>query len=345
MANQTTAAVVAAIIIIAVIAFAIGYYVKKPTPPPPGPTKVKIAFIFPGNVGDTAWNEAGYKGMLAFAAKHAGEIEYTWVQGVYDPAQIRPQIESYISQGYNLIVGLGFQFGKPMYDVAQNLSADQDVYFLAIAGAPQYISSRVSVADVRTDESGFVSGYLMIKMSQTKQVAFVAGMKVAELARSEVGQRSGIQYAGYDPDEVYHVDYVGDFHDVTKAKTETMGIIDQYNVDVVKAMGDGCQLGAISAAKEKKVYALMSGTYHPEVYPDGVLMYEVWHWEAVYEEWYQDYKNGNLSANGGKLYWLSMENGGLEIVNGITPSDLWSEVMDLVGKIKAGQIDTGFTPE
>ena len=89
----------------------------------------------------------------------------------------------------------------------------------------------------------------------------------------------------------------------------------------------------------------MSGTYHPEVYPDGILMYEVWHWEAVYEEWYQDYKNGNLSANGGKLYWLSMENGGLEIINGITPSDLWSEVLDLVDKIKAGQIDTGFTPE
>ena len=132
---------------------------------------------------------------------------------------------------------------------------------------------------------------------------------------------------------------------MTKAKTETMGIIDQYNVDVVKAMGDGCQLGAISGAKEKGVYALMSGTYHPEVYPDGVLMYEVWHWEAVYEEWYQDYKNGNLAANGGKLYWLSFENGGLEIVNGVTPTDLWSEAMELVNEIKAGQIDTGFTPE
>ncbi len=344
MANKTTAVLVAAIIIIAIIAFFVGYY-YRPSPPPPAEKKIKIAFIFPGNVGDTAWNEAGYKGMLAFVAKHAGEVEYTWVQGVYDPAQIRPQIETYVSQGYNLIVGLGFQFGKPMHDVAANLSADQDVYFLAIAGAPQYISDRVSIADVRTDESGFVSGYIMIKMSQTKQVAFVAGMAVAELTRSETGQRKGIEYAGYDPNEVYHVDYVGDFHDVTKAKTETIGIIDQYGVDVVKAMGDGCQLGAISAAKERGVYALMSGTYHPEVYPDGVLMYEVWHWEAVFEEWYQDYKDGTLASQGGKTYWLSMENGGLEIVNGITPSDLWNEAMDLVNKIKAGQIDTGFTPE
>lgn len=348
ISKQALIIIVAVVVIIAAIAgWAFGT-LTKPTPPPttppptsPTPAKVRMAFIFPGSITDTAWNEAGYRGMEAFRGKHP-EVEIAWVQGVYDPAQIESTIRSYAEQGYDLIVGLGFQFGEPMAKLAKEYP---NVYFLAIAGAPQYIGPRVSVADVRTDQSGFLTGYLAIKMSKTKHVAFVAGMAVAELSRSEIGQRAGITYAGYNPDEVLHVHYVGDFHDVPKAKLATTALIEENNVDVVKAMGDGCQLGAISAAREKKVYAMMSGTYHPEVYPEGTIMFEVWHWEVVLEEWYNDYITGELEK-GGKLYWLSLENGGIEIVpgQGTVPEDLWNEILELRDKIIAGEIDTGFKP-
>jgi len=341
LVSKTTVGVVIAIIVVAAVFLAIGYYMRGPAPA--APEKVKMAFIFPGSITDTAWNEAGYRGMEAFRGKHP-EVEIAWVQGVYDPAQIEAQIRSYIEQGYKLIVGQGFQFGEPMARIAQEYP---DVYFLAVAGAPEYVGPQVSVADVRTDQSGFLSSYLAIKMSETKQVAFVAGMAVAELSRSEVGQRAGIEYAGYNPDEVLHVHYVGDFHDVPRAKLATTSLIEQYNVDVVKAMGDGCSLGAISGAKEKGVYAMMSGTFHPEVYPEGTVMFEVWHWEVVYEQWYNDYISGRLKSEGGKTYWISLENGGIEILpgQGTVPEDLWAEIEDLEAKIKAGQIDTGFTPE
>jgi basic membrane protein A len=345
--SPITTKTLALVVIVAIIAITlgvlIGYYISKPAEvtTPTAPAKVKMAFIFPGSVTDTAWNEAGYRAMEAFRGKHP-EVEVAWVQGVYDPAQIESTIRSYVQQGYNLVVGVGFQFGEPMAKIAKEVSGD--VYFLAIAGAPQYIGPRVSVADVRTDQSGFIVGYLMAKLSKTKSMAFVAGMAVAELSRSEVGQRKGILYAGYNPDEVYHVYYVGDFHDVVKAKLGTSSLIEQYRVDVVKAMGDGVQLGAISAAREKGVYVSMSGTYHPEIYPEGTFLYEVWHWEVVFEQWYQDYKSGALK-NGGKIYWLSLENGGLELISGpIVPGDLWSEVQSLIEKIKKGEIDTGFKP-
>lgn len=344
MSPLTTRSIIVLILIIAVVAGVIGwitatmYYGRQAAPTP---TRVKMAFIFPGSVTDTAWNEAGYRAMEAFRGRHP-EVEIAWVQGVYDPAQIESTIRSYIAQGYKLIVGVGFQYGEPMAKIAKEYP---DVYFLAIAGAPQYIGPRVSVADVRTDQSCFLQGYLAVKMSKTKQVGFVAGMAVAELSRCEIGLREGIKYAGYNPNATLHVVYVGDFHDVPRAKLSTTALIDQFNVDVIKAMGDGCQLGAISAAREKRVYVMMSGTYHPEIYPEGTLAFEVWHWEAVFEEWYQDYLKGELATKG-KIYWLSLENNGLELVpgQGLVPSDLWNEVLTLANKIKSGEISTGFTP-
>ncbi len=341
---------IAAIIIIIIIGGLAYYFMQRPgggatgtTTTTQAPERVKMAFIFPGSVTDTAWNEAGYRGMMAFQGKHP-DVEIAWVQGVYDPAQIESQIRSYIQQGYKLIVGLGFQFGEPMAKLAKEYD---DVYFLAVAGSPDYVGPQVSVADVRTDQSCFVAGYLAIKLSESKSVAFVGGMAVAELTRCEVGMRHGIRYAGYDDNETLHVTYIGDFHDVTKSKLATTALIEQYNVDVVKAMGNGCQLGAISAAKEAGVYAMMSGTYHPEVYPDGTVLFEVWHWEAVFEEFYNDYVNGVLQSQGGKIYWLSMNNGGLELVynKGLIPDDLFNDVKNVEQKVLNGEVETGFTPE
>jgi len=86
---------------------------------------------------------------------------------------------------YNLVVGVGFQFGEPMAKIAMEVSSG--VYFLAFTGTLQYIGARVNVVDVRTDQSGFIVGYLMAKLSKSKSMAFVAGMAVAELSRGEVG--------------------------------------------------------------------------------------------------------------------------------------------------------------
>ncbi|MEM1822075.1 MAG: BMP family ABC transporter substrate-binding protein [Zestosphaera sp.] len=119
--------VIAVVVIIAIVAGLTGYYVATLTRPPIT-ERVKIAFIFPGSVTDTAWNEAGYRAMEAFRGRHP-EVDIAWVQGVYDPAQIESTIRSYVEQGFNLIIGVGFQFGEPMAKIAGEVT--REVYFLA----------------------------------------------------------------------------------------------------------------------------------------------------------------------------------------------------------------------
>ncbi|MEM0474594.1 MAG: BMP family protein [Zestosphaera sp.] len=333
--------VIAVVVIIAIVAGLTGYYVATLTRPPIT-ERVKIAFIFPGSVTDTAWNEAGYRAMEAFRGRHP-EVDIAWVQGVYDPAQIESTIRSYVEQGFNLIIGVGFQFGEPMAKIAGEVT--REVYFLAIAGAPQYKGPKVSVGDVRTDQSCFVAAYIASKVTKTGHIGYVAGMAVAELSRCEIGLRKGLEYVGLNPDQVLHVVYTGDFHDVPKAKLATTALVEQYRVDVVKTMGDGCQLGGISGAKDAGVYVMMSGTYHPEIYPEGLLLAEIWDWSVIFEQFYQDYLSGKLKTAGGQEYWLSLENGGLKLASGgALPSEIWSSAQEIINKIISGQISTGFTP-
>jgi len=336
---------VAIVVVVAIVAGVTGYYIASISRPSPtattSPTQISIAFIFPGSITDTAWNEAGYQSMLSFVGSHP-EVKYAWVQGVYDPTQIISIAKSYAQQGFKLIIGVGFQFGPPFAQIA---SQTPGVYYLAIAGAPQYVGPQVSGANIRTDQSCFVEGWIAIQISKTKQIGYVAGMNVSELGLCEIGLRNGIKYAGYNPDQVLHVVYTGDFHDVTKAKLATESLIQQYHVDVIKSMGDGVQLGAISAVKEfPGVLIMPSSTYHPELYAEQLLVGEVWDWSAVYSQFYNDYLSGKL-AQGGQYYWANLANGGIKLVQGSAcPSDLWSKAQDIIKGIVNGTISTGFTP-
>jgi len=81
-----------------------------------------------------------------------------------------------------------------MTKIAKGVSGD--VYFLAFTGTLQYIGARVSVVDVRMDQSGFIIGYLVAKLSKGKSMAFVAGMAVAELSRGEGAREWGFYTLG-----------------------------------------------------------------------------------------------------------------------------------------------------
>ncbi|MEM3522720.1 MAG: BMP family protein [Candidatus Bathyarchaeia archaeon] len=329
--------IVAAIIIVLIIGIGIGYLAMQltaPPPPPPTPKVLRLAMILPGRIDDTSWNQAGYESLMRVKGKLGPEIEIAWVEGVYDPADIVPALRSYAEKGYDLIIGHGFQFAEP---ITKTVAPEYPkVSFLAIAGWGAGPNSHY--ADVRTDQTGYLFGYLAAKMTKTGKIGYIAGLEVAELARFAKGYVKGAK--AVNPNIDIRVVYVGDFHDVSGAK-ETAISMANAGVDVIATMGDGVQLGAILGCKEKGVYIIGSATDISTLAPDLVLTSGMWYWDAVIEEWINDYKAGIL---GGKAYWADLKNGGLRVklpLNPVVPEDVQKEFLELQEKIIKGEIDTG----
>jgi basic membrane protein A len=290
--------------------------------------------ILPGRIDDTAWNQAGYESLMRVKGKLGPEIEIAWVEGVYDPADIVPALRSYAEKGYDLIIGHGFQFAEPITKIVA--PEYPKVSFLAIAGWGAGPNSHY--ADVRTDQTGYLFGYLAAKMTKTGKIGYIAGLEVAELARFAKGYIKGAK--AVNPKIDIRVVYVGHFHDVSGAK-ETAISMANAGVDVIATMGDGVQLGAILGCKEKGVYIIGSATDVSKLAPDLVLTSGMWYWDAVIEQWINDYKAGIL---GGKAYWADLKNGGLKVklpLNPVVPEDVQKEFLEIQEKIIKGEIDTG----
>ena len=109
------------------LALVVGCTAPPPATQAPAPTQaaaapaakpVKVALILPGRADDVSWNQAAYEGMQSAVKNAKVPVELKVVEQVYDPVSIEPALRDYAQQGYDLIIGHGFQFQEPIIKVA-----------------------------------------------------------------------------------------------------------------------------------------------------------------------------------------------------------------------------------
>jgi len=360
--NKKTIAAVAIVVII-IVAGAAFYLTQKPTVPATNTSitesmtsaPMKIALIMPGRTDDLAWNQASYNSFEDLLTNRNEGINTCgcWVQNHQESAQIQADVRDFVSKGYNLIIGSGFEFQIPIQEIAPQYP---NTNFLVIAGWNNSLPN-LAIADVRTDQTGYILGYLAGKMSHTNKLGYVMRARVADRARFEPNfaqgahdANSNITYTygplpgggnGIQPGGSISVVAVGDFHDLQGAKSDAELMASQ-GADVIATMGDGVVLGTIEGAIEKNVYLIGNGVDIADNPPVGaeklVLGSGSWKWDAVMKQWLADVAAGKTNGK----YWANLQTGGLEIelnTNNV-PAAVQQEVMTIASQVQSGQIQT-----
>lgn len=371
MSNQSKnmKTIAALVIVIIVVIAGVAYYLTQ-APAGPGTTmtvtettsasvstteQVKIAMILPGRIDDLAWNQAGYNSFTDLLTSYGEGINTCgcWVQNHMEKAQIQADVRDFVSKGYKIIIGHGFEFQVPMQELAPQYP---DVSFLVIGGWDNSLTN-LAIADVRTDQTGYVLGYLAGKMTQSNKIGYIMGARVAELARFEPNFAKGASDAnpkiiysygelpgggnGIKPGGSISVVAVGDFHDLQGAKADAELMASQ-GVDVLAVMGDGVVRGAIEGAIDKNIKLIGNGINIADAPPVGaeklVLASGSWKWDAVMKAWLADVSAGKRNSK----YWADLLNGGLEVElnKDNVPSALQQEVSGVLDKVKSGEVET-----
>ena len=316
---------------------------------------LKIAMILPGRIDDLAWNQAGYTSFEELLTAQGQGINTCgcWIQNHQEKAQIEADIADLASKGFNLIIGHGFEFQVPAQEVAPNYP---NVNFLVIGGWNNTLPN-LAIADVRTDQTGYVLGYLAGTMTKTDKIGYIMGARVAELARFEPNFAKGAHDAnamitytygplpgggnGIQPGGSISVVAVGDFHDLQGAKADAELMASQ-GIDVIATMGDGVVLGTIEGAIDKNVSLIGNGVDIANNPPIGaeklVLGSGSWKWNAVFTQWLSDVAGGKRNGK----YWAGFDNAGLEVelnANNV-PAAVVTKIQSIEAQVKSGQITT-----
>ena len=224
----------------------------------------KIGFLMSGAINDSAWCAIAYAELQNMKA--AGH-EAAYTENV-EAAAIEENLRTYANEGYNLIIGHGFEFGDPVLLIADEYP---DTYFFVTGKKPSadtVVPKNVCFVDSKYQEITYLIGMLAAGTSKTHCIGYIAG---ATNPTQIAGYNAFIEGAKFmDPNCDVKAVITGTFTDPAKGQETAIAQI-EAGADIIVQSASNTGLGAMEAAVGRKVYVIGNGSGQEELYPDYVI--------------------------------------------------------------------------
>jgi len=269
---------------------------------------LKIAILLPGEKNDLSWNQAAYSSFVQMTgdlnATGKYNVQTSVAEGLYTPADITPAMQSLGSNGYNLVIGDGFQYTAP----AMQLAATYPNTGFLIPGSYESASNVQSVMP-DTGSAGFLLGVLAALYSHTGKVAAIGGENVSEITWVTKGFILGVNYANanWGKNVQVLVTFIGNFDDPAAAKSAAAADVAQ-GADVLYCSGDGISVGVANEAVAANVGFLYNDFNQTSLAPNNALGGLTYSLAPVFEQALTDWNTNH--AFSAKTYYATLQDGG-----------------------------------
>jgi len=216
-----------------------------------------------GGVDDKGFNQKAYKGVTDAAEQLGVEAIVLESQAETDYA---PNLQSFVDQGCNVIVTVGFLLGDATKEAA---NANPDIPFTIVDYA--YADGDITANNVlgqvfNTDEAAFLAGYLAAGTTKTGKVGTFGGVNIPPVTIFMDGFYYGVQK--YNADNGTKVEVLGwdpaaqsglfteNFESLDDGRTFAQNLVDE-GADIVMPVAGPVGLGSAALASELGTDKLM----------------------------------------------------------------------------------------
>jgi basic membrane protein A and related proteins len=292
---------------------------------------LKVALLLPGPITDGTFNSAANKGMKAAEQKFPN-IKVTMQENITF-AQSEEALRAYARDGFDVVIGHGFQFAEPAAKLYKEFPKTSFVINTAkVAGAPNLASF-----DNRWGDAGYYAGYIAAIMTKTGTIGHAGGIPVPVIQEFNEGFERGAKR--FNPNVKMLSAYVGSFSDIAKGKEVTLSLIER-GADVVTATGNESVVGTLEAAKEKKVLMIGTAFDSASFAPDTIVTTALVNFDVNLEMAISKILDGSIEP---KNYLLGLNENGIGLAgygkfdSAISPENK-AKVQALLADIKAGKV-------
>lgn len=212
---------------------------------------VKIALLLSGNLGDMSFLDSANEGTSEITATYGAEVKV--IEMGADATKYETNVLDASDEGYDIIIGSGWQLQEPFQNVAQDYPDTRYIIFDAAVDYSLGDYSNVYSITYKANEASYLAGIMAASMSETGILGFLGGMDGAGINDFLIGYIEGAQ--SVNPDIKVISGYVGSYSDSPKCKEMALA---QYNqgADFVFTAAGASGIGTLEAAKETGKYAI-----------------------------------------------------------------------------------------
>lgn len=292
---------------------------------------LRVAIVAPSASNDLAFTQSIVDGIKAIQKDR--EIELAITDGTFIVEDAAAAIRDYAKKGYDLVLAHGSQYGGSLKEIAPDFP---DTAFAWGTSADTFGLANVSSYEAASDEGGYVMGVMAAAMSKKGGVGVVGPIEVGDAKLYVDGFVAGAK--AQNPDIRAKVNYIGSFGDVALAAEAARAHM-AAGADVLTGTAQ-MVVGAIGAARAKKVAWFGTQANQTELAPEIVVASQVYKWEVVLKQIIADMDNG---IKGGKMYEINLANNGL-VIEFNEAYELADDVKQAGLKAIAGIKDGSVTP-
>lgn len=262
----------------------------------------RIAIIAPSASNDLAFTQS----MIDAANKlledgTVSEVAVTDNTFVVEDAAVA--IRDYASQGYDLVIAHGSQYGGSLQEIAPDFP---ETSFAWGTAADTFGLPNVYSYEAASDQGGTVMGIMAAALSASDNIGIVGPIEVGDAKLYVDGFKAGV--LAQKPGATVNINYIDSFSDVALASEAAQSLI-AAGADVLSGTAQ-MVVGAVGVASTEGVLWFGTQANQTSLAPEIVVASQVYHWEGILAEMIEKIQDGTL---GGELYSITFANDGLVI--------------------------------
>jgi len=221
----------------------------------------RVALLTPGPISDRSWNGGAYEGLMEIRDSLGAQVSHVQTK---TPAEFEENFRQYGAQGYDLVIGHGFEFQDAAVRVAPDYP--RTIY---VTTSGNTVRANVAGIQFAFEEASYLAGVLAAGMTKTSTVGAIGGTELPPVKRSFAAYAAGARSAvpGID----VRVSYIGNWDDVSAGKEQALAQIGR-GTDVIFQNADAAGLGVFQAARQSgSAYVIGANADQNNVAPDVTL--------------------------------------------------------------------------
>lgn len=273
--------------------------------------KTKVTLVLStGGVNDQSFNQSAWEGAKE-AEKELG-VEVSYLESKSDSEYIQ-NIETAIDNDSDLVIGVGFQMGDAIKEVAE---AYPEQNFAIIDSTYEEIPENVRPILFNEEQAGYAVGLIASQMTKTGTVGFIGGIDIPSCSNFGVGFKKAIEEENKNNKVL--VQYTNSFTDAAKGRVVAEQMV-KDGADILFMASGGGNNGILEVVKESNIKAI--GVDMPSSYlsPNDIVTSALKNVGEGVKLTIKDFTEGNF--NGGNEVRYDLSNGGV----GFEKTDLLSE--------------------
>ncbi|HSR19497.1 MAG TPA: BMP family protein [Anaerolineales bacterium] len=272
-------------------------------PPTEAPAEpFRVAVVMPSAINDLAFSQSMYDALLVVQKDMGGDtgMEIAYSENMFVVDDAAAAIRDYASQGYDLVIAHGSQYGSSLQEIAPDFP---EVSFAWGTTVDTFGLPNVFAYEAASQEGGFVNGVMAATLSQSKVIGVVGPIETGDAKLYVDGFKAGV--LATDPAAQVNVNYIGSFSDTALAAAAAETHI-AAGADVLTGTAQ-MVVGAIGQAQENNVLWFGTQSNQTSLAPTIVVASQVYHWEVVLRQMIDLIGQGTL---GGQSFEINLANGG-----------------------------------